>query len=233
MLPSPQVLEAEQGERFLRRAVSGRCLYAVASENGLARSPSRRSSGREAALLWSAPEAAESWASTQPGRPRVKELPLNEVLLDMLPGLANHQRMVGLDWTGNSTAVPELDPAELGGKLRAELLESFLARVVMFGAVWTLGDADGPSMMVSITRSEALVLPVWSDERQAGARIDGPWRDCLPMRIRMDDFVRLTLPGLERQRALVAPEHMFGPGVIELEAADLRSRISARRISGD
>lgn len=233
MYPSPEILEAEQGERFLRRAVSGRRIFAVSGDSGLARMASQRLSGREAALLWSAEEDAGHWAEKQPSRARVRELQLDEVLIDMLPGLAQHQRTVGLDWGGQSPAVPELEPAELAGRLRSELLESFLARVVMFGAVWTIGDAYGPSMMVSHTQPGALVLPCWSDERQAGARLQGPWRDCLPMRIRMDDFMKRTLPGLEQQRALIAPEHIFGPGAIELTAADLRERIAARRISAD
>lgn len=233
MFPPPEILEAEQGDRFLRRAVSGRRVFAVTGDNGLARSASQRLTGREAALLWSDEDAAGSWATAQPGRSRVKELQLGEVLIDMLPGLAQHQRMVGLDWGGNARALPELEPAELAGRLRSELLESFLARVVMFGAVWTIGDGYGPSMMVSQSRPGALVLPCWSDERQAGSRLEGPWRDCLPMRVRMDDFMKLTLPGLAQQGALIAPEHMFGPGAIELTAADLKERIEARRISAD
>lgn len=233
MMPSPHLLEAEHGERFLRRAVSGRKVFAVSGDSGLARMASRHLSGREAALLWSSSDAAQSWASARPGRSVVRELDLSEVLLDMLPGLANHQRLVALDCADTVAAVPEVEPADLGGRLRTELLESFLARVVMFGAVWAIGDAYGPSMMVSTTRPGAVLLPVWSDERQAGSRLEGPWQDCVTMRIRMADFLGVTLPGLARQGAMVGPEHMFGPGVIELDADDLRERIGARRISGD
>lgn len=215
--------------RFLRRVASARTVFAVAAEDGLARTASHHMSGREVALLWSEREAAMRWAASLASNTRIKELRLEELFAGLLPALAEHRRLVGTDWCGE-TGEPELDPRELAEKIRLELLEAFLARAIMFGAVWTLGDRDGPVMLVSATRPNVLMMPCWSDERQAEARQEGPWIDTVTMRIRLEDFMKTTLPGLGGQGFLVAPEHIAGPGVIELEADDLKARIAARQV---
>lgn len=221
--------DRELSQRFLRRAVSARTVFAVACEQGLARVRSRHFRGREVALLWSAVEPAERWAAVLDGQARVKQVPLAEALADMLPALFAHQRLAGVDWTGEA-AEPELDPRDLAERLRSELLESFMARAVAFGAVWTLGDALGPVMLASTTRRNALVMPCWSDERQADARREGPWAETEPVRIRLDDFLARTLVSLEAQGSQVAPEHILGAGSFELEPGDLKLRIGARRV---
>jgi hypothetical protein len=224
--------EAVHGERFLRRAVSARRVYAVSCAEGLARQPSRRERGLEVTLLWSEPAPAQRWAGVLPSHARVKELDLDEFLAGMLPALAEHKRLVGLDW--NEQAVePEVGPLDLAAMLRNEMLESFLTRVIMFGAVWTLGDAYGPALLVSSTRAgDVLMLPCWSDERQAEARIEGPWSECVTMRTRLDDFLNVTLGWLERQGHLVAPEHMRGRGTAELDPTHFKLRLAARRVTG-
>ncbi len=216
----------------MRRAVSARRVYAVSAESGLARAPSRRLRGRDVTLMWSEPDDARRWLAVQPGDARLQEIAIDELFTDMLPAFGHTQRLVGVDWAGEEKGEPEFEPADLAGMLRQELMESFLARVVMFGAVWTLGDVYGLVQVSSQSRPGHLAVPCWSDERQASQRIDGDWSEAVAMRIRMDDFVTKTLPGLAEIGTLVAPEHLPGPGAIEVEAADLRLRIGARRVTG-
>ena len=217
---------------FLRRAVSARRVYVVAADARIASSPSRLFRGREVALLCSEPEFALCWAAVHNDTASVQEVSLAELLADRLPALGLQRRMVGLDWAGEEAGEPELDPRDLAERLRLEMLESFLSRAVIFGALWTLCDVYGLVQLSSQTSPGHLVLPCWSDERQAASRIDGDWSEAVAMRIRMDDFVTKTLPGLAEVGTLIAPEHMAGPGAIEIDAADLRLRIGARRVTG-
>lgn len=214
-------------DRFLQRAVGARHIYAVAGADGLARMPSRHMRGRDVTLLWSQREDAERWASSVES-PRIKELPVAEVVCSVLPALAVHKRLVGLDWSAEIIE-PEVDPRDLAERLRLAAVEAFIARVVALDAVWTLGDVNGPALLVSGTRPDVLVLPCWSSGDQAEARTYGPWSLCLPMKVPLADFLGGKMAWLERQGYLVAPDHMEGPGALELEVGELRTRLEQER----
>lgn len=228
---SPSGQEQEQIDRFLRGVASGRRVFAISGEQGLARVPSRRMRGREVILLWSEEEMAQSWSAVLASNARIKDFYISEVLTSLLPALAEHQRHVGVNWSQQAIE-PEFDPRQLAEKVRLATLDHFLTRTVIHGGLWTLGFPDGPCLLVSATRPDVLVLPCWSEERLAEARIAGPWSEAMVMRVSLEEFLSGQLGWLERQGYLVAPEHLEEPGSLELEAPDFKLRLAARRAGG-
>ncbi len=110
---------AAQHGRFLKRVVESKLVFAVSGEEGLARVPSRRMKGREVTLLWSKRAEAERWAPVVAKSPRIKELTLGAVMTDVLPGLANVKRLVGVDWSPRApsrNSIPPISPSASGSK---------------------------------------------------------------------------------------------------------------------
>lgn len=220
----PRIPEIAQRDRFLKRVVASGIVYAVAGEEGLARVPSRRLKGREVTLLWSSRAEAERWSSVVAKNPRIKELPLAEVLAGLLPSLTSAKRLIGPDWSSDPVEL-ELEPGDLGERLRLEALEAFVLKARTGGTVYMLEDTSGPALLVSATRPDLLFLPCWADRDSAEARIEGPWRDMMALEIPLESFVRHKLVWLAERGFLVAPDHRPGAGALELQPEDLAARL--------
>lgn len=225
MLVPPLNLETKQRDSFLAKVSQSRHVFAVSGEEGLARVPSKRFRGRDVALLWSSQEDAQRWASVVAVNPRIKTLTVGETISGVLPGLAQHRRFVGLDWSSDPVE-GEFDPVDLSERLRLAALDQFIASSRQTGHVWTLEDANGPAMLVSQTRPDILILPCWSQAGDAIARAEGPWRNMMPMDIPVETFLNAKLSWLSQYGHLVGPEHHGGPGALELDPRDLQARFS-------
>lgn len=216
-----------QRDRFLRRVVDSKRVFAVAGEGGLARVPSRRLKGRDVTLLWSEKTEAQRWADVITEKPRLKEIALGGLMADILPALAMLRRFVGVDWSSGQPEA-EIDPNDLAERIRLEALHVFVHRAMVNRKVWILEDVAGPALLVSHTLPEQLFLPCWADRAEAEARIDGPWRDMTSIEIPLEDFLSRKLRWLEERGHLVAPGHGEGTGSIELSPSDLRERFPLR-----
>ena len=205
---------------FLGLVSQQRRLYAVQGEQGLARLPSRRLRGREIALFWSLHEPAARMAQRIAESSRVREFSLVEMLASILPGLAVNCRLAGLDWTGEDD-VTELDPLDLSDRLRLASLDVFVQSVQRSGNVFTIEGPYGPGLLRSQCNPEILVLPVWAQAGEAHARLEGPWRNMLVIETPLHDFLARRMAWLCRNGHLVGPDYKDGPGVLEMQPADL------------
>lgn len=212
---------------FVRKVGSTGKVWVVAGTEGLARLPSQRWKGREVTLMWSDAVEAERWASTVADRPRIKELTLLDLFVEVLPALERLKRFVGTDW-GPDPIEPEIEARELGERLRLEAVDDFVARVAGSRKLYILEDGEGPAMMVSQQDPSQRTLPCWATWEEAEERIEGPFRDMLSCSIPLASFIERTLPWLESEGRRVAPAHFWGPGAIELEPADLAERLKQK-----
>ena len=113
----PLVQQNACRDRFFSAISLSRRVYGVQGEQGLARRESRRMRGRDVCLFWSDEATAARWAHSVASNPRIKDFSLTEMLASVLPGLAQHRRLVGLDWLGDEVIV-ELDPMDFAERLR-------------------------------------------------------------------------------------------------------------------
>ncbi|MDX2306743.1 MAG: DUF2750 domain-containing protein [Hyphomicrobium sp.] len=224
MLYSPIDSANAVRDAFLAAVTPSRAVFGVVGADGLARVPSHKFRGREVSLFWSSRAGAEAMADTVTTHPRIKTFGLVELMSSVLPGLKQHRRLVGLNWAGGPMKA-ELDPVDLGERLRLAALDGFVSAVRMRNTIWTLEGPAGPALLVSQTRPDVLVLPCWSDAGAAVERIEGPWREMMPAPIELDAFVSRRLPWLRQNGHLVGPEHAGGPGALEMQPDDLALRL--------
>ena len=219
-----RIPELAQRDRFVRRAVLLRGVWAVVGEDGLGRVASPSGGNREVTLFWSNELEAARWSEVIAKNPRVKKIPTNEFITDILPKLAELGRMVGVDWTSAPLEV-ELDPKDLDIRLRHACVEMFFQRARSDRSVWMLEDADGPALLVAKLHAGRLMLPCWGSRAEAEQRIEGPWAKMLAVEIPLTNFVSTTLPWLKQQDWLVAPGHAPGGSTVEIEPGELARRI--------
>lgn len=219
-----EVAASTPNDEFIQRATETMTVYAVAGEEGLARAKSRFKDGREVTFLWSQRSEAEKWAGCIAENPRIKELPLGEVISSLLPGLAAHGRRVGTDWSDGPDE-PELEPLELAGSLREGLAAAFSSRVVTSGSVWVVSGTYGPAMLVSKFRPQGSMLPCWSIRERAEMRIEGPWEEMVVSEIPVQLFMDATLPGLAESGTMVCPDNILGVDTLEVSPLELARRL--------
>ena len=223
MLDTANHSDLSPRDRFLERVATQGRAFAVSGEQGLARVASQNQYGHESTLLWSSRAEAESWAPLVATNSRIKELSLNALVVDVLPGLAKLDRYVSVDW-GRDTQAPDFDPSDLAERLRLASLDAFVRRAKAEGRVWTLEDTYGPAMLVSQIRSGQLYLPAWAERDAAEARIEGPWHQMEIMEIPLTYFIEQKLTWLAENGFLVGPDPIGGAATLELTPEDLRAR---------
>ncbi len=224
MLQSPRIPEINQRDRFVKKAVAQRMVYVVAGAEGLGRVASQRQRGREVTLFWTNRKAAERWADVVAETPRIKEITLDALLGDVLPALSRLKRLAGPDW-GSDPVESELEATDLADRLKRELFDGFADRVKASRKVYLLEDGSGPALLVSAVRSDQLLLPCWSERAFAEARIEGPWAEMMSVEVPLASFADRTLGWLEGRGFLAGPDHLIGPGAIEITPATLRTRV--------
>lgn len=217
--------------RFVRQLCHLNRAYALSGPEGLLRVPSKRWKGREVTLLWSEQALAQHYAAQCEARPRLKELCVADVVQDVIPALERFNRMVGLDW-GLDPAECEIAPRDLSERLRVESVNSFVARVTRRGVIWILEGVDGPGLLLSGSNPDLQALPCWSDQYEAEKRLVGPFEELLALAIPLHNFVERTLPWLQECNRLVAPEHFWGGGAVELDPEELRFRLLPDLVPG-
>ena len=210
---------------FARKVVAARVVWAVAGADGLARIPSLVSVGREATVFWSERSEAERWCATVASEPRVKQIPLVDVLNEVLPRLQELQRAVVPNWSPDP-ADTEIEPRALADRLRVEILASFVRQVVTSGAVYILEDEQGPTFAASVADPDRLVLPVWPTRPDAEFPRNGFWQEMAISRIPLETFLDRTLVWLGEIDRLIAPS--FTPRIAgtEVAPADLADRLN-------
>ncbi len=218
----PLVQQNACRDRFFSAISLSRRVYGVQGEQGLARRESRRMRGRDVCLFWSDEATAARWAHSVASNPRIKDFSLTEMLASVLPGLAQHRRLVGLDWLGDEVIV-ELDPMDFAERLRIACLDAFVRSVEQMDAVFTIEGPYGPALLRSQTKPEGLVLPCWANPGEAYSRLEGPWRDMLVIKTPLSDFIGERLAWLSRKGHLVGPDYQDGPGALEMQPADIRA----------
>mgnify|MGYP001014990376 CR=1 FL=1 len=226
MLTAPRIPEIGHRDRFIKKAVAQRLVFAVAGEDGLARVPSQRQRGRETTLVWTTRSAAARWADAISSNPRIKEITLDALIGEVLPALSRLKRGIGPDW-GAAGIEPELDPLDVAQRLTREIVDGFVERTTASRKVFVLEDSSGPALLVSQARPDRLVLPAWSERASAEQRIEGPWADMLAVELPLASFTATTLGWLDGRGWLVAPDHVLGPGASELAPCALRARLKA------
>ncbi|MCH9808870.1 MAG: DUF2750 domain-containing protein [Alphaproteobacteria bacterium] len=213
-------------DQFVSRASKSMMVYAVAGEGGLARAKSRDGDGREVTFLWSDRAEAEKWAACIADNPRIKELPMGEVLKTLLPALGEHNRKIATDWS-DAPDEPELEPGDVADLLRAGLIEAFVERAARSGSVWVVGGMYGPAMMVTRSRPEGQMLPCWSVRERAEMRLEGPWAEMALNEIPVGRFLEATLPGLKETGALLCPDNILGVETPEIAPDEMAKKLKA------
>lgn len=211
-------------DSFVLQAARTGWIYAVAGEEGLARARSREHDGREVTFLWSDRSETEKWASCIAQNPRIKELPLGEVLAKLLPALHEHNRKVGTDWSDGPDE-PEIEPLDIARDLNEAIIEAFIERIVDTGSVYLVGGMYGPAMLAQRDNPNGVILPCWSLPGRAEMRLEGPWEDMVVNEIPLQRFVEATLPGLCETSALVSPDNILGVATREIAPDVLAQRL--------
>jgi hypothetical protein len=212
-------------ERFIRRVLDTEVVWAAAGEEGLARVASPTARARVVTLLWSERGGAEGWGSLVAAHAKGKRLTLSELLMDVLPRLAELNRLVGPDW-GTEPLEPEIEPADLARRLRIEAVAQFVRKTTHREVVWVLQQLEGPACLMSRGRPGTQMLPCWYDGAHAEARIAGPLSDAVAAAVPLAVFRERTLAWLADTGRLVAPGYCEGQGIVELSPADLAARLS-------
>lgn len=210
---------------FVRKIVAARLVWTVAGAEGLARAPSPTRDGRETTLFWTDQTDAELAAATVASEPRVKGIPLADILNEVLPKLHQLERAVGPSWIAEPPCQPEIEPTELAERLCAEMVASFVRQAVSHGSVYILEDDQGPAFAASAANVDNRVLPVWPVQPDAEFPRNGFLQDAAVSRIPLDAFMERTLVWLEEIGRAAAPSPSPLIAGIELTPADLAGRI--------
>jgi hypothetical protein len=224
MQPRAPILSSVAIDRFIRRVVMEQGAWAVAGEEGLARVASPTFKGRVTTLLWSQVCEAGQWGPRVAEHPRLKRLSLGDLYVDVLPRLAELERLVGPDWSAEPIE-PEIEPGALARRLREEAVDMFLRHAACFGSIWVLQGVEGPACLMSKTQPGTQILPCWSDRAHAEARIAGPLGEAVAAEVPLQVFCSKTLTWVAETDRLVAPAFCEGPGLVEFAALELAGRL--------
>ena len=224
---TPSIPELAQRDRFIKRVIEQRAVFAVSDDNGLAQVASQRRKGFDVTLLWSREAEAERWADALAEIPQVKRLTLAELLAGILIPIPEQKRFVGLDWNANPVE-GEFNPLDIADKMRTQAIEGFVQRVRTAEQVFILEDRAGPAMMKCCGDGKRQFMPVWSDRSDAQSCINGPWSKMIALEIPLSNFLGLTLPWLAEHGYDVGPDYAINAGTLELAPKYLASRLNNR-----
>lgn len=223
--PGPRIPELGQRDRFVRRAVKEGRVFTLKDEER-ACVPSQRTSQRTVQLFWSCPKEAKRWAKALAGDDALREITLIDFAADILPGLKSGKGLAGTDWVSDPIE-PEVEPADLLLRLKAEAVAGFLVLVHERGEVFLAEGEDGPQLLPILRRGEErralYIFPVRAEAERLMKRVT-PGKRVIADPI--SDFCSSTLPWLAERQHLVVLEPIAGAGTVELEAADLAERLA-------
>lgn len=209
----------------MKRTVKEGRVFTLADEQS-ACVPSQKSAGRTVQLFWSCPKEAKRWAKALAGEDGLQEISLLDFAGDILPGLKSGKGLAGTDWVSDPIE-PEVEPADLLLRLKMEAVLVFLALVSERGAVFMAEGDDGPQLLPfarrGVERLALYIFPVRSEAERLMKRVT-PGKRIIADPIA--DFRTSTLPWLAERGHLVVLEPIPGAGSVELEAADVASRLA-------
>lgn len=227
MVVALRIPELSRRDRFIRRAVAERTVYAGLGDGGLVSVPSPRARDRLVSLFWSSRGDAERWTPVLEAGASIEPIPLGVLAGEIANGLAERGMLAGIDWNVDPLEV-EIEPADLVARLQLEAVESFIAALGVSRTVWVLEDADGPAVMPSLADAAQVLLPVWTDRAAAESRIVGEWSDSVALEITLDSFVTMTLPWLVEQGWRLAPSPWDGGLGPDIGPSELGARLASR-----
>jgi hypothetical protein len=209
---------------FVRKVVANRFVWVVAGSEGLARRPSPTRRACETTLFWAEQSDAERAAAEVASEPRVKSIPLADVMHEVLPKLVHLNRTVGANWV-TAPFEPEIDADELADRLRQEILASFVRQAVAHGGVYILEDDQGPTFAASTEVPNTLILPVWNARAEAEIVKNGFWQSMDISHIPLTTFIERTTVWLGEIGRSVAPSYTPRVANIELAPGDIPERL--------
>lgn len=226
MYQAPRIPELTRRERFIRRVAAERAVFVVSDGLEIVRVMSRGEPPAPVALLWSARHEAERWADVLAPQPAIEAVGLGHLLDHLLPWLAQRGLAAGLDWTCD-TVEPEIGALDLIARMRLEILDVFVHRVLEAGRMWILEGADGPASMQG--RGEGTVaLACWSEPGLAEAASRSEWAGMRMLEIPMSGFRDMTVPWLEMRGWSIAADPASTASAAEITPAALLHRLSQR-----
>lgn len=223
--PGPRIPELAQRDRFVKRAVKEGRVFTLKDEEA-ACVPSQRSPGRTVQLFWSCPKEAKRWAKALTGDDALQEIALHDFAADILPGLKAGRGAAGTDWVSDPIEA-EVEPADLLLRLKQEAVSAYLALVAERGEIFMAEGEEGPQLLPisrrGVERQALYIFPVRAEAERLMKRVT-PGKRIIADPVA--DFLNSTLPWLAERGHLVVLEPIPGAGVVELEAADVKSRLA-------
>jgi hypothetical protein len=217
--------EAAARDQFVRALVQQGHCWSIVGEEGLARVPAPRFPDRQVHLVWSKREDAEHWADVLVTKPRLRRITATETLTEMLPRLADMRRLVGPDWNSDPVE-PAIEPREFDRYIRRAMITDFIAAAHRHGQVFVLRTQDGPACLTSRLNATREMLPAFADRKLAEEVGKAVLPGAVPVRVSLPDFIQRVLMWCAETKRTVAPGFMAGPGVIELQAWDVKSALA-------
>lgn len=241
MVRALRIPELAQRDRFLRGALAGGRVFAVADGAELVRIESPRLPGRQVVLFWSARSDCQRWAPVLARDPHVVDLTLGQLVGRTLPEMAAADVAAGVDWTAEPLET-EVAASDLANRLSLEALDAFATRALDSGMLWILETADGPALIGSadLPPPEAhlttarIVLPVWTSRADAERHArHAPWTGATALPIPLESFLSLTVPWLIEQCWLVAAACGQVAHGVEFAPEPLAARLAPRRSAAE
>jgi hypothetical protein len=217
--------EASVRDVFVTALVNQGVCWSIVGDEGLARVPAPRFPDRHVHLVWSKREDAEKWADVLVKNPRLRKISTVEMLTEMLPKLADMKRLVGPNWTADPVE-PAIEPREFDRYVRRAAISDFIAAAHRHGQVFVLRNQDGPACLTSRLNATRKMLPAFADRKLAEDIGKAVFPGAVPVRVSMTDFTQRVLMWCAETKRTVAPGFLAGPGVIELEAWDVKTALA-------
>jgi hypothetical protein len=221
--------EATARDKFVAALVQQGMCWSIVGEEGLARVPAPRFPDRQVHLVWSKREDAEKWADVLVKTPRLRKISASEMLTEMLPKLADMRRLIGPDWNSDPVE-PAMEPREFDRHIRRAMITDFIAAAHRHGQVFVLRNQDGPACLPSRLNATREMLPAFADRKLAEDIGKAVLPSAVPVRVSLADFTQRVLMWCAETKRTVAPGFMAGPGVIELQAWDVKTALAGGTI---
>jgi hypothetical protein len=218
MLAAPNT-NAAGLDRALRRLLDGAGLSFVAGTEGWASVPYALDRSRDVVLFWTSNRQATYWADAVAAEPQVYDVGLGRLLHEILPMLADHGCLVGLDWS-DDPADPVMEPTVLADRIWQRRNLTFLDAVIETNTIWMLHDAAGPAIVRSQRWEDRHSLPVWSSREAAQAAATTGFAGKTPLGVTLAAFDERYMPYLEKRGFALAPSPIDGAAVTEMSPGE-------------
>jgi hypothetical protein len=216
--------------RFVEAVARSKFVVAVGDGRRLAHMPSPHETGVPLFLLWSHAHEASRWADVLASSPQVIEIDLPTLLLETLPAIGAAGGRIGPDWSAEPIE-PEITPDDLDRRLRAGLVEDFVATVTTSRVVWVLQEGDDVAGLLPAGPG-AETIPVWSDRHLAErvARRMGTTAEV--RRLPLAELTGRLLMSARGLKAAIAPGYVPGAAARRLTAWEFKGLLATAGRTG-